>query len=155
MKHVVVILVLIAFSINIHAQEGPVAEASRVMDEFGAAFTAGDFDVAAEILHYPHIRIARNVRVWNTPEDYKADRGPAFMERFRKSKGWHHSVLDRREVVQSSDTKVRFAVSFTRYRQDASVIATFDSLYIVLSEMGAGESRHARASPRNRLSNSC
>jgi hypothetical protein len=131
MKQVVVLLGLIALSSNIHAQEGPETEALRVLDKFMPAFNAGDIDAMARIFHYPHIRIASEVSIWNTPEDFRAARNPAAMEQFRKSTGWHHSAWDQRAVVQSSDTKVHFAVRFTRYRQDGSVISAYDSLWIV------------------------
>ena len=131
MKCLIVLLGLTMLFSGVHAQEGPEAEALHVLDEFMAAFNAHDLDAMLRLFHYPHIRIASDVNVWDTPEHFKATRNLAAREQYRKATGWHHSAWDSREVVQSSDSKIHFAVRFTRYRQDGSVIGTFDSLWIL------------------------
>jgi hypothetical protein len=50
--------------------------------------------------------------------------------------GWHHSAWVHRKVVQSSADKVHIDVRFTRYREDGSEIATYDSMYVVTLQDG-------------------
>jgi len=50
--------------------------------------------------------------------------------------GWHHSKWSRRNIIHSSDTKVHVDTNFTRYREDGSVIGSYDSLYILTKENG-------------------
>jgi hypothetical protein len=101
------------------------------------AFNTRDFETVATLLHYPHIRIARDdMHIWNTAEEFKAERTTEDSEKFVKRTGWHHSAWERRDVIQSSDSKVHIAVRFTRYREDDSVIATYDSFWIVTKRDG-------------------
>ena len=104
-------------------------QAMRVLDEFMAAFNARDERAWAETLHFPHVRIASGV----TRLDLTADAMLASFdfERFAKQFGWHRSAWLSRKVVQSGPDKVHVAVRFARYREDGSIIAEFDSLYIV------------------------
>jgi hypothetical protein len=50
--------------------------------------------------------------------------------------GWHRSAWESREVLQSSEDKVHILVRFTRYREDDSVIGTYDSFWIVTKRDG-------------------
>jgi len=136
MKCTIIFLGIIAFLGNLNAEERPEAEALHILDSFMLAFNAGDVDAIAQLFHYPHIRIAGDISVWDLPEEFKADRDSASREQFKKVTGWHHSAWDSREVVQSSDVKIHFAVQFTRYRQDDSVIGTYNSLWIVTKHDG-------------------
>jgi hypothetical protein len=124
-------------ALGIGVEQTSEAEALRVLDDFMAAFNNRDIDARAGLLHYPHVRIASGgVSIWNAAEEFKAARTPADRERFVRATEWHHSAWDSREVVHSSDDKVHIAVRFTRYRENGSVIGTYDSLYIVTKREG-------------------
>ena len=49
---------------------------------------------------------------------------------------WGRSEWDRREVIHSGPEKVHIDTRFTRYRADGTVIAAFDSIYVVTNEDG-------------------
>ncbi len=108
--------------------------ALAVMDEFMAAFNAGDAKRWAGTLNYPHVRIASGqVMVTQNAEEYA---GRFSFDEFRRRTGWHHSAWDDKQIVQASDDKVHIAVKFTRYRSDGSEIASYRSLYIVTNDNG-------------------
>ena len=44
---------------------------------------------------------------------------------------WDRSAWDRRDVIHAGADKVHIDTRFTRYRKDGSVLAGFDSIYIV------------------------
>jgi hypothetical protein len=48
----------------------------------------------------------------------------------RQQHGWHHSAWNEIKLVQSSPTKAHYAVQYTRYHEDGSVLSVCDSLYI-------------------------
>jgi hypothetical protein len=97
-------------------------------------FNARDLEGWRATLHYPHVRLASGrVAVANEPAEYAA--GMDF-ERFASATGWHHTVLDAAEPVQSFDDKVHVAVQFTRYRADQSVLGVYHALYAVTNQDG-------------------
>jgi hypothetical protein len=49
---------------------------------------------------------------------------------------WHHSKWQRRSIVHLSASKVHVDTNFARFRKDGSVIASYDSLYILTNEDG-------------------
>ena len=104
--------------------------AIAVLDAWMVAFNALDLEAWKATMHYPHYRLASgSMHLW---ED--ADMDNAYLERVRAHLGeigWHHSVWTRREIVHCSDEKIHVDTQFTRYRQDGSVIAAHDSLYIL------------------------
>ena len=116
------------------AAPSPQAEAFSVLDDFMAAFNARDEEAWIGTLHFPHVRIASG----RTQIDADA---AAFAEgmdfdAFAEATGWHHSAWTSREVTQAGPEKVHVKVRFTRYREDGSVLAVFDSLYIVAKRDG-------------------
>jgi hypothetical protein len=115
---------------------GSEAEASavRAVDAFIERFNARDLEGWRRTLNYPHVRLASGeVAVSSEPAEYAP--GLDF-ERFARATGWHHSVLDSAEVIQSFTDKVHVAVRFTRYRADGSEIATYHALYVVTNQDG-------------------
>jgi hypothetical protein len=44
---------------------------------------------------------------------------------------WKHSRWETRELVQFNDKKAHYALSYTRYRDDDSVIGVYESLYVL------------------------
>lgn len=53
------------------------------------------------------------------------------MENFARDNNWGHSTWDDIKLIQSGANKVHFTVTFSRYRPNGEVYATFDSLYVV------------------------
>lgn len=114
------------------AEEDPVAEAMKSLDDYMAAFNARDNKAWAATLNYPHVRFASGtVRISQNPEEYAA---VLDFEDFAKRTGWDHSKWDKRDVINYSADKVHFDTTFTRYRKDGSIIATYDSIYIVTKQ---------------------
>jgi hypothetical protein len=113
------------------------AEALRVLDDFMAAFNDQDLEGMAAVYHYPHVRIGGGaVSVWETAEEVTTPESRAGLERSLKAMDWHRSAWESREVLQSSADKVHILVRCTRYRDDDSVIGTYDSLWIVTKRDG-------------------
>ena len=103
------------------------------LDAWMAAFNALDLEAWKATMQYPHYRLASGrMHVWES-----ADMDDAYIERVRTNLaniGWHHSVWTRREIVHCSDDKIHVDTQFTRYREDGSVIAVHDSLYVLTRE---------------------
>jgi hypothetical protein len=94
------------------------------MDAFNRRDVAGTDDA----LHFPHVRLASGaVHVMEAPGSMPAN----FFEVFTANHGWACSRWDYRRAIQSCADKVHFAVQFTRYRADGSVIGHFPSMWIV------------------------
>ena len=113
----------------------PVAEASamEVLDVFIAAFNARDIQAFENTHHFPHYRIASG----SVSVVEKAGTRPDHFERFASATpGWDHSSWEKREVIHSASSKVHIDTRFVRYRSDGSVLARFDSLYIVTKQDG-------------------
>jgi len=110
-----------------------VAQGCRTLDDFMTTFNSRDPQKWAATLNFPHVRLAGGqVVVWETPADYaKANDLTAFAQG-----GWAYSRWDWRHLVQASDDKLHFTVQFTRYKQDGTKIASFESLYIVTKQAG-------------------
>lgn len=78
--------------------------------------------------HFPHARIASSrIHILEQSTGQVTD----FFDKFIEQTGWHYSLWDYRRAVQSTDDKVHFAVQFTRYRADDSVIGHYPSMWIV------------------------
>lgn len=115
---------------------------TRVLDDFMAALNAYDAAAMDRCMHFPHPRIADGkVVVYDRPGTNPMD----LFERLKKSDGWSHSRWEKRALVQFGATKAHFAVSYTRYRADGSVIGVYESLYI-LTEVGGRWGIQARSS---------
>ena len=110
-------------------------QAMTALDDFMAAFNAGDLNAWRKTLNYPHLRISGNgsVTIANVPEEYAA--GMDF-ERFAKSIGWHHSRWDARKIIHSTPGKVHLDVQFSRYNADDEKISTYKAIYIVTNQNG-------------------
>ena len=109
------------------------AAAMKVLDAFMAAFNAGDVAAFEAVLHFPHYRIASgSVSVLPDPKTL-----PSLFERFVAAMpDWDHSAWEKREVIHSGPDKVHIDTRFIRYRADGSVLASFDSLYVVTKQDG-------------------
>ena len=116
------------------AEEAPEQAALHVLDAFMAAFNARDVEAWIATLNFPHVRIASaSVAVF---PDAAAFRNNFEFARFAEQTGWSRSEWGERRVVQAGPDKVHYAVVFTRFREDGSVLARYESLYIVTKLAG-------------------
>ena len=102
----------------------------QVLDDWMSAFNRQDLPAWLSTFHFPHYRLASGKMTVVNSADEHADYRPIFLEM-----GWHHSSWDHRHIIHTSETKVHVDTKFTRYREDGSVIATYESLYI-LTKLG-------------------
>jgi hypothetical protein len=107
----------------------PEQAALRVLDDYMAAFNARDLDAWVATLSFPHVRIASG-RVAVFP-DAAAYRASFEFAQFAAATGWSRSEWTERRVIQTGPDKVHLAVTFTRFREDGSVLARYESLYVV------------------------
>ena len=109
------------------------AEIIEVLDTWMTAFNCLDIAAWEKTFHFPHYRLASgNMRILNEP-------GEQDVERIRQNltaRGWHHSGWDRRNIVHISESKVHVDTQFTRYRADGTVIASYESFYVLTYEAG-------------------
>jgi len=113
---------------DVVAAPGPELEALAMVNAYQDAWNTRNLEGMDATFHFPHVRIASGrIHVLEEP----MSRSPSFFEKFVEATDWHYSLWDYRRAVQSTDDKVHFAVQFTRYREDDSVIGHFPSLWIV------------------------
>ena len=107
------------------------AIAMKVLDDFMDSANAQDSDAQKVTFNYPHIRIAGGkVIIFN-----EAD-GTWEFRSIRGEKGWHHSAWDYRKVIQKSADKVHIAARFTRYREDDTPIASYETFHVITNQDG-------------------
>ena len=124
---------MIEHSDDVLAAEGPEREALAAVDSYMDAFNRRDPAGMDAALHFPHVRIASGaVQVMDGPGLASDD----FFARFAAATGWAYSRWDYRRAVQSTVDKVHFAVQFTRYRGDGSVIGCYPSMWVVTLHEG-------------------
>jgi len=106
-------------------------EIYAVLDAYLDGFNKRDAKIHYATYHFPHYRLASGkLTVLETAADsVKFSKGLVQSD-------WHHSKWDHRNVVQASADKVHVDTRFTRYRADGSVIATYESLYVLTKEDG-------------------
>jgi hypothetical protein len=103
-----------------------IAAAQGRLDAFMVAFNARDLAAYEASFNFPHVRFASSTVTIINPGYHK----PEMFERGSLA-DWHHSAWDRRDVIHAGADKVHIDTRFTRYRQDGTVLAGFDSIYIV------------------------
>ncbi len=119
---------------SVAKESTPEQHAMQVLDAFMTAFNARDEVAWTDTLHFPHLRVASGVT--RLDPSAEAMRESFDFEQFSAQFDWHHSAWLSRRVIQSGPEKVHVAVRFARYREDGSVSAEFDSLYIVALRQG-------------------
>lgn len=103
--------------------------ARGVMDAFLEAFNARDEAAWADTLLFPHVRLASGaVAVYENRSAFLDSRD---LNQFAEETGWDYSTWDDMQIVQSAADKVHIAVTFTRYDAQGSVLATYQSFYVV------------------------
>ena len=107
-------------------------EVMEVLDNYMQAFNELDMTAWERTMHFPHYRLASGeMRIQNGPGELALG-----ALRHALGKQWHHSAWLKRKVIHWSDSKVHVDTKFARYRDDDSVIASYDSLYILTKEAG-------------------
>jgi hypothetical protein len=92
-----------------------------------AALNRYDATAMDALMRFPYFRLsAGKVTVYDTPGNNPMN----LFDRLRQQDGWHHSAWNETKLVQSSPTKAHYAVRYTRYREDGSIIGIYDSLYV-------------------------
>ena len=105
-------------------------KALRVLDTFFAALNAGDAGALYQTINLPHVRISGNgVAIYATLDDLEG----SYLRDFSSRAGpdWDHSILDSKEVIHSSESKVHVFIQFTRRDKNGGEIATYKSLWIM------------------------
>ncbi len=119
---------------GVAAAESREQAALRNLDEYMAAFNARDVEAWIGTLNFPHVRIASGqVAVF---PDAAAFRDNFEFARFVAQTGWSRSEWTERRVIHSGPDKVHIAVVFTRFREDGSELARYESLYVVTNQAG-------------------
>jgi len=104
-----------------------VDEARRAIERFFEGFNAEDDARIRESLNFPHVRIASGtVRVIDGPDHFNTP-----FAALKKLEAWHHSTLDRAEVIHQGKEKVHFDVGFRRFRDDDTCYATHQAVWVV------------------------
>ena len=103
-----------------------IAAAQNRLDAFMTAFNARDVTAYEATFNFPHVRFASGQVTIINPGFHKSD-----MFTTGSLSDWDHSAWLRREVIHASPDKVHIDTRFARYRKDGSLIAAFDSIYIV------------------------
>ena len=130
------------FTVEAQISHDDQARCEEVLTHWMAALNRYDASAMDALMHFPHVRLAGGaVTVYQQPGNNPMD----LFERLRKQDGWHHSAWNETKLVQSSPTKAHYAVRYTRYREDGSIIGVYDSLY-VLSLLGGTWKIQSRSS---------
>ncbi len=105
----------------------PADEARHAIEAFFEGFNAEDDARIREALNFPHVRIASgSVRVIEDPEHFNTP-----FAALKEIEGWHHSALDRADVIHDGKDKVHFDVCFSRFLADGTHYATHRAVWIV------------------------
>ena len=104
-----------------------VPDAKKAVEAFFEGFNARDQDAVRGSMNFPHVRLASGrVIVTERAQDFRVP-----YDLLIEHEGWHHSTLDRCELVHDGPDKVHFDVRFRRYKEDGSVYAEHRSLWVV------------------------
>jgi hypothetical protein len=111
------------------ANAAAIAAAMRCLDDFMAAFNARDIEALEATFNFPSVRLASG-RLSMIEPGYHT---PQLFHRGALAE-WDHSAWEHRAVIHAGADKVHIATRFTRYRKDRSILAGFDSMYVVTCE---------------------
>lgn len=112
------------------------------LDRFMAALNRYDATAMDSEMHFPHVRLAEGkVAIYETSGTNPMD----LFDRLRLADHWKFSEWGRRDLIQFTETKAHYALDYTRYRDDGTVIGVYESLY-VLTKVGAKWGILARSS---------
>ncbi|WP_221392431.1 hypothetical protein [Dyadobacter sp. NIV53] len=108
-------------------------EINKVLDAYLSTFNAKDLKGWEATYQFPHYRLASgkmSVLEKAGLRDSAVVFGPLIKA------GWDYSKWDHKNIVQASVNKVHVDTKFTRYRKDSSVVASYESLYVLTKEGG-------------------
>ena len=109
------------------------ARCEQILTEWMDALNKHDATRMEACMRFPHVRLAANtVAVYDAPGSNPMD----LFQRLRDQDGWDRSAWTGIRLLQPSPTKAHYAVQYTRYRRDGSVIGVYDSLYVFTCEAG-------------------
>lgn len=112
------------------AKEQAEDAATKVVEDYMAAFNSRDPEAWAETLNYPHVRVSdTGIRSWENAGEY-AD-GFDFAAFAERAGGWDRSRWDKLDVIQASEDMALVALVFSRFNADGKKISTFNTLYLV------------------------
>lgn len=102
-----------------------------ILDAFMNGFNNQNMKQHFSTYHFPHYRLASGklTTLENAGDSIKYKKGLLQSD-------WHYSRWDHRNIIQASDNKIHVLTRFTRYRADNSIIASYESLYILTKENG-------------------
>jgi hypothetical protein len=104
-----------------------VTAAMATLDDFMSALNRRDEAGVNKAMNFPHVRLASGrVTTWEKPGDYRFE---GFIG--RAGEDWAESRWDERNVVHAGPDKVHFAVQFSRWRADGSLMGRYRSIWIV------------------------
>ena len=105
-----------------------------VLDRFMEGLNYYDAQAMDSAMHFPHVRFAGGqIKIYPKAGDNPMD----LFERLRREDDWKYSRGVSRELVQCSDIKAHYALSYTRFRSDDSVIGVYESLYVLTQVDGS------------------
>lgn len=126
-------LLLAGQGITDAAAQTAVQAGLQVLQDFLRTFNARDAQAWAQVMNYPHVRLAGDqVIVWQSATDYAAANDLAPLA----DTGWAYSRWDFIRPVQADATKVHFALQFTRYDAQDRAQQSFQALYVVTLKDG-------------------
>ncbi|NKC14845.1 MAG: hypothetical protein GKR94_22475 [Gammaproteobacteria bacterium] len=110
-------------------QDGTQAAAQATVRAYIDGFNRRDAAAMASAFNFPHVRFAKG-RVVTIPDSDAFVAAQARVTRMLLEEGWHHTVIEQMNVVQSGAEKVHVALEFTRRDKGGAVIHRFDTLWI-------------------------
>ena len=116
----------------------------QVLDQYLSAINRGDIKQHLSSYHFPHFRYASGtLHQWQTLAEATRFFGSRSSPGTGKSvkalttalgTEWHLSRWLRRDIIQARPQQVHVAATFGRYRNDNSLIATYQAVYIMTKE---------------------
>ncbi|HEX3888734.1 MAG TPA: hypothetical protein VHW05_14655 [Phenylobacterium sp.] len=110
---------------------GEIAAAQAQLDGFMAAFNARDTRALEATFNFPHVRFASQTVTVMQPGHYTT---AIFGQGGLKT--WSRSEWRRRDVIHAGPDKVHIDTRVARYTADGSLLALFESIYIVTRQDG-------------------
>lgn len=108
------------------------AEARRAVEAFFEGFNARDVAKMRDAFNFPHVRLASGrVVVVESAEQFRVP-----FDALVAAEGWHHSTLDSITAVHARADKVHFDVRFSRYHEDGTRYASYETLWVVTRQEG-------------------
>ena len=106
------------------------AKALQVLDDFMAALNARDDEALYDTINLPHVRISgQGVAIYATRQELEQ----SYLRDFAARAGpdWDHTILDSKEAIDATESKVHVMIQFTRCDRNGAKIATYRSLWIM------------------------